>query len=139
MYHLFSCYNRFVSIYYATYTLIADHIPTSPLGLRVNCFSTISRNQIRNSRIFKTISYSNSFYTVRGMHNYKHYTSPMRQSVALGGSSNDNSYYQGMDAYQILGVPRNADKKTIKAAYRKGTFHISVVTIIYSSYISEFI
>ena len=63
----------------------------------------------------------------------------MRQSVALGSSSNDNSYYQGMDAYQILGVPRNADKKTIKAAYRKGTFHISVVTIIYSSYISEFI
>ena len=64
------------------------------------------------------------------MHNYKHNTSPMRQSVALGSSSNDNSYYQGMDAYQILGVPRNADKKTIKAAYRKGIFHISVVLYI---------
>jgi len=28
--------------------------------------------------------------------------------------------YEGMDAYQILGISRDADAKTIKAAFRKG-------------------
>jgi hypothetical protein len=31
-----------------------------------------------------------------------------------------DDYYKGMDAYQILEVPRSADKKGVKAAYRKG-------------------
>eukprot|EP01039_Chlorochromonas_danica_P002452 gene2452-2687_t len=31
----------------------------------------------------------------------------------------NNPYYKGMDAYQILGVPRSATKKEIKAAFRK--------------------
>ena len=38
-----------------------------------------------------------------------------------GSSDSGNQYYKGMNAYQILEVPRTADKKTIKAAYRKGT------------------
>ncbi len=36
---------------------------------------------------------------------------------STGGS--DNPYYRGLDAYQILECPRTADKKEIKAAYRK--------------------
>ena len=41
-------------------------------------------------------------------------------SMAVG-----DEYYPGMDAYQILGVSRDADKKQIKAAYKKqiGTWH----------------
>jgi len=34
--------------------------------------------------------------------------------------SSVDDYYKGMDAYQILEVPRSADKKGVKAAYRKG-------------------
>jgi molecular chaperone DnaJ len=34
-------------------------------------------------------------------------------------STDTNNYYAGLDAYQILGVPRNADAKVIKSAYRK--------------------
>lgn len=30
-----------------------------------------------------------------------------------------SNYYEGLDAYQILGVPRSADDKAIKSAYRK--------------------
>lgn len=39
--------------------------------------------------------------------------------------STENPYYQGMDPYQILGVSRSADKKEIKAAFRKqvATWH----------------
>jgi hypothetical protein len=44
-----------------------------------------------------------------------------RMPTKLYMSADDNPYYKGMDAYQILGVSRDADKKTIKAAYRKGT------------------
>eukprot|EP01041_Mallomonas_annulata_P004567 gene4567-9077_t len=37
----------------------------------------------------------------------------------------ENPYYKGMDAYQVLEIPRTADKKEIKAAYRKAvaTWH----------------
>lgn len=37
----------------------------------------------------------------------------------------DNPYYKGMDAYQILEIPRTADKKEVKSAYRKAvaTWH----------------
>ena len=41
-----------------------------------------------------------------------------RNSFSLKMSSSEE-YYKGLDAYQILEVPRNADKKAIKAAYRK--------------------
>ena len=34
-------------------------------------------------------------------------------------ASNDNPFYNGMDAYQILEIPRSADKKEIKSAYKK--------------------
>jgi len=35
-------------------------------------------------------------------------------------SGNDSDkYYGGMDAFQVLGVDRNADVKEIKSAYRK--------------------
>lgn len=34
-------------------------------------------------------------------------------------SSDGNSYYNGMDAYQILECPRSATSKEIKSAYRK--------------------
>ncbi len=30
-----------------------------------------------------------------------------------------DNYYEGMDAYEILGINKNADKAAIKAAYRK--------------------
>jgi hypothetical protein len=39
----------------------------------------------------------------------------------MASNDQDNPYYKGQDAYQILDVLRSADKKTIKAAYRKGT------------------
>ena len=34
-------------------------------------------------------------------------------------NNNDNPYYKGLNAYQILQVGRSADKKEIKLAYRK--------------------
>lgn len=45
--------------------------------------------------------------------------------MAASEDSSENPYYQGMDAYQILGVPRNADRNAIKAAFRKqvATWH----------------
>ena len=48
---------------------------------------------------------------------------PTSNKFALHMASKDSGdeYYKGMDAYQILEVPRDADKKTIKAAYRKGS------------------
>ena len=44
-----------------------------------------------------------------------------RQDTALKMSTkvDENQYYNGMDAYQILEIPRSADKKEIKAAYKK--------------------
>lgn len=43
------------------------------------------------------------------------------KQTSLSMSSNDdgNQYYKGLDAYQILEIPRTADKKDIKAAYKK--------------------
>ncbi len=32
---------------------------------------------------------------------------------------NEGNYYKGMDAYQILEVPRSASKAEIKSAYKK--------------------
>ena len=48
-----------------------------------------------------------------------------RASTALRMTSTENPYYQGMDSYQILGVPRSANLKEIRAAYRKlvGQWH----------------
>jgi molecular chaperone DnaJ len=37
----------------------------------------------------------------------------------MSTKEDDNPYYKGLDAYQILECPRTADKKEIKAAYRK--------------------
>jgi molecular chaperone DnaJ len=37
--------------------------------------------------------------------------------MASGGG--DNPFYKGMDAYQILEIPKSADKKQVKSAYRK--------------------
>lgn len=49
--------------------------------------------------------------------------SPFARSrgLALHMSTSDstNSFYKGMDAYQILEVPRGSDKKAVKSAYRK--------------------
>ena len=41
------------------------------------------------------------------------------------GDGDTNPYYKGQDAYQILEVPRGADKKDIKSSYRKAvsTWH----------------
>ena len=41
------------------------------------------------------------------------------------GDGDTNPYYKGQDAYQILEVPRGADKKDIKTSYRKAvsTWH----------------
>lgn len=54
-------------------------------------------------------------------------TLPSRTSAMVlrmaAASETDNPYYKGMDAYQILEVPRTADKKEIKAAYRKGEMY----------------
>mmetsp|Transcript_37232 Transcript_37232/g.37917 ORF Transcript_37232/g.37917 Transcript_37232/m.37917 type:complete len:464 (-) Transcript_37232:181-1572(-) len=51
-----------------------------------------------------------------------------RRSTSLKMSSKDdpdNPFYRGMDAYQVLEVPRSADTKDIKSAYRKlvGKWH----------------
>ena len=42
-----------------------------------------------------------------------------KTQLLMSSSDSDNQYYRGMDAYQILECPRSADKKQIKAAYRK--------------------
>lgn len=39
--------------------------------------------------------------------------------LQMTSTETDNPFYKGMDAYQILEVPRSADKKAIKSAYRK--------------------
>ena len=43
----------------------------------------------------------------------------------MSSKQDDNPYYRGQDAYQILEVPRTADKNEIKKAYRKAvaTWH----------------
>lgn len=41
-----------------------------------------------------------------------------RTSLSMSGEGT-NPYYVGQDSYQILGVPRSADIKQIKSAYRK--------------------
>lgn len=45
--------------------------------------------------------------------------------MSTNSIKDDNPYYQGQDAYQILGVPRGSDVKTIKAAFKKqvATWH----------------
>ena len=45
----------------------------------------------------------------------------MSSKFAFKMAANDeaNNFYKGMDAYQILEIPRTADKKEIKSAYRK--------------------
>lgn len=44
----------------------------------------------------------------------------MAASDKKGGAQNEEEYYAGMDAYEILGVPRTSDMATIKKAYKKG-------------------
>jgi molecular chaperone DnaJ len=39
--------------------------------------------------------------------------------LLMSTTTTENNYYNGMDAYQTLGVPKNADKSAIKAAFRK--------------------
>ena len=39
--------------------------------------------------------------------------------MAGNDPGDSNPYYRGMDAYQILECPKNADKKDIKSAYKK--------------------
>lgn len=51
---------------------------------------------------------------------------PQRTATALRmAASTESSYYKGMDSYQILEIPRTADQKEIKTAYRKlvGKWH----------------
>ena len=45
--------------------------------------------------------------------------------MAKGDNGDSNPFYKGQDAYQILEVPRGADKKEIKKQYRKAvsTWH----------------
>lgn len=43
----------------------------------------------------------------------------MTLHMSSGEGSSSNPYYQGMDAYQILEVPKGSDKKAVKSAYRK--------------------
>ena len=54
-----------------------------------------------------------------------HGSRPRRSSTTLRMTSTENPYYQGMDSYQILGVPKSASIKDIRAAYRKlvGQWH----------------
>jgi DnaJ-domain-containing protein 1 len=44
----------------------------------------------------------------------------MRLAAAAKSSEQGDKYYKGMDAYQILEVPRTATMKEIKSAYKKG-------------------
>jgi hypothetical protein len=48
-----------------------------------------------------------------------------RYSTALRMSEADNPFYRGMDAYQILEIPKTATKRDVKSAYRKAvaTWH----------------
>ena len=49
--------------------------------------------------------------------NNNNYFQPSKR-LSLSMSTGDD-FYPNMDAYQVLEVPRSADKKDIKAAYRK--------------------
>ena len=79
---------------------------------------------IKNNNVFTRKSAPQLMITVNN--NYQ--TPSIKRSrsclVELRMSSVDD-YYKGMDAYQILEIPRNADKKTVKSAYRKGSGHHS--------------
>lgn len=49
-----------------------------------------------------------------------HSAHKMLRAMSLKMSAvESNPFYKGMDAYQILGVPRSATKKEIKSAYKK--------------------
>ena len=55
----------------------------------------------------------------------KHHRQRVVELFMSSKDSDNNPYYKGQDAYQILEVPRGADKKVIKSAYRKAvaTWH----------------
>jgi molecular chaperone DnaJ len=69
------------------------------------------------------------FYSQSSTHlNQKQFSQQHQRKLhklAMSSKVDDNPYYKGLDAYQILNVPRSSDKATIKQAYRKlvATWH----------------
>lgn len=55
----------------------------------------------------------------------KNHKARQNELLMVKGDSDTNPFYRGQDAYQILEVPRGADKKVIKSSYRKAvsTWH----------------
>lgn len=57
---------------------------------------------------------------------YSVHRSSLRRTFALRmAGADENPFYKGLDAYQILEIPRTSTKKDIKTAYRKlvATWH----------------
>lgn len=79
------------------------------------------------SRILSLKPYINDLELSLGSHNgaVKHHRQRVIELFMSSKDSDSNPYYKGQDAYQILEVPRGADKKDIKSAYRKAvaTWH----------------
>lgn len=71
---------------------------------------------VRNSYVF---SRKSTLQLIPVAANYKQLGIKKSGHLELKMASADD-YYKGMDAYQILEVPRSADKKGVKSAYRKG-------------------
>jgi molecular chaperone DnaJ len=98
-----------------------------PLLMALLSVSSTLGFSISGARI-SLIKSSGSRLTVRGIQQPSFNSKSRKQIVELFMSSKDsdtNPFYKGQDAYQILEVPRGADKKEIKSAYRKAvsTWH----------------
>lgn len=83
-------------------------------GFRTQSFGS-SSNLWRKRKTIGEVEYrSTSFYKKKSFHRAE-----LQNNFRLFMAQQVDPY-EGMDAYQILGVSRDADAKTIKAAFRKG-------------------
>jgi len=79
--------------------------------LTIALISSISVNGFRKVRSPSVRIISSSFQ--------QKYQTYARTSTILLSSKDGDQYYGGLDAFQILGVTRGADKQEIKSSYRK--------------------
>ena len=103
------------------YKMIMSYLITLLFACSISGFKIIGSNP--PSRIRFISNYDGDIIThTQTLKGRRHSITRLRMSSK---DSDTNPYYKGQDAYQILEVPRGADKKDIKSSYRKAvsTWH----------------
>ncbi len=88
------------------------------LLLIVACIAT-AKAYVLLSRLTTKQIYASSKSSLKSTNFIKRPSSHAKGSRIVLRMSDNNPYFQGMDAYQILEIPKSSDKKDIKAAYKK--------------------